>query len=218
MPPSRLARRAPFHDLATCSMLALRCESLVASSGCARGCLQVEVLCIKVVRKVEVGSVAAIEEGRCEEGVRVNKARSSSQLVAGGSELVEVEKVFKRLLVKGSVRWKSERKAHIADSEAVDAEIDRHCRSHNISAGYRVWSKSTAGSLKLGVSGAHEESRGESKLSMVMEAGLGKPVEEVVLAGLMVSWLVKELYSERETLSMSTSRLASGTSPGYFWR
>lgn len=172
-------------------MLALRCESLVASSGCARGCLQVEVLCIKVVRKVKVGSVVAVEEDGREEGVAVNKARSSSQL--GVLELVEVEKVVKRLLVHGSVRLKSERKAHIADREAVGAEVDRHCRSHNISAGYRVWSKSTAASLKLGVSGAHDESRGESKLSMVMETGLGKPVDEVVLAGLMVSALVNEL-------------------------
>lgn len=166
-------------------MVALRCESLVASKGCARGCLQVEMLCIKVVRKVKVGRVGAIEEAGSEEGVMVNKARSSSHFVVG--ELVEIKKVVKRLLVHGSVRLKSERKAQVANREAGGVEFDRHCRSHNISAGYRVWSKSTAASLKLGVSGAHEESRGESKLSMVIESGLGKPVDEVVLAGLMVS-------------------------------
>lgn len=191
MPPSRLARRTPSSDRTTSSMVALRCESLVASSGCARGCLQVEVLCIKVVRKVKIGSVGAIEEAGSEEGVVVNKARSRSHLIVG--ELIEVEKVLNRLLVHGSVRLKSERKAHVADREAADAEVDRHCRSHNISAGYRVWSKSTAASLKLGVSGAHEESRGESKLSMVMESGLGNPVEAVVLAGLTVSGLVNEV-------------------------
>jgi hypothetical protein len=173
------------------------------------------MLCIKVVRKVKVGNVVAVKEDGREEGVAVNKARRSSQL--GVLELVKVEKVINRLVVHGSVRLKRERKAHIADSEAGGAEIDRHCRSHNISAGYRVWSKSTGASLKLGVSGAHDESRGESKLSMVMESGLGNPVEEVVLAGLtVVSGLVKALYSETEVLSRSRSRSASGTSPGYF--
>lgn len=48
--------------------------------------------------------------------------------------------------------------------------------------------------MKLGVSGWQEESRGESKLSIVIETGLGKD-DDVVWEGSMVS-VVKEPRSE----------------------
>jgi hypothetical protein len=62
-------------------------------------------------------------------------------------------------------------------------------------------SKSAAASLKLGVSGWQEESRGESTLSMVMETGLGNP-DEVVWAGFTVSGVERK-----------DSRSAAGTRP-----
>lgn len=59
--------------------------------------------------------------------------------------------------------------------------------------------------MKLGVSGWQEESRGESKLSIVMDTGLGKD-DDVVWEGSMVS-VVKEARSE-VAVAMSW--------PGYF--
>jgi hypothetical protein len=81
-----------------------------------------------------------------------------------------------------------ERKVQIAGRQEGPADIDRHCRSHNISAGYRVWSKSGV-AWKVGVSGKQEESRGESKLSMVIEHGLGND-GDVVWEGSIVSLIV----------------------------
>jgi hypothetical protein len=70
-------------------------------------------------------------------------------------------------------------------------------------------SKSEAASLKFGVSGWQEESRGESMLSIVMETGLGKE-DDVVWAGFTV------LFDPR----MESRSAAAGmsTPPGYFSR
>jgi hypothetical protein len=84
------------------------------------------VLCIKVVRKAKVGIVVGEEAGR-EEDVAVHQASSGFQAAGGGVwELVKVEKIVDRLVVQGSwsERWKSERKAQIAVSEAGAADID----------------------------------------------------------------------------------------------
>lgn len=59
--------------------------------------------------------------------------------------------------------------------------------------------------MEAGVSGWHDESRGESIESM--EMGLGNDAD--VRAGQMVSVVV--LWAER-------SKTDSGASPGYFWR
>jgi hypothetical protein len=107
-------------------MLVLRCESPVANVSCARGCLQFEVLCIKVVRKAKAGIVVAEEAGR-EEDVTVHQASRGFQTAGGGVwELVKIEKSVDRLLVQGrlSERWKRERKAQIAGSEAGVADFD----------------------------------------------------------------------------------------------
>lgn len=58
----------------------------------------------------------------------------------------------------------------------------------------------------MGVSGWHEESRGESIESM--EMGLGNDVE--VRAGQMVS--------KESLLDVERSKTGEGASPGYFWR
>ena len=107
-------------------MLVLRCESPVANVSCARGCLQVEVLCIKLVRKAKAGIMVVEEAGR-EEDVAVHEASSGFQPAGGGIwELVKVEKIVDRLFIQGSwsERWKRERKAQIAGREAGAADVD----------------------------------------------------------------------------------------------
>ena len=124
--PSFAARRDAPNDRATASTLDPRCESPVANVSCARGCLQVEVLCIKVVRKAKVGILVGEEAGR-EEDITVHQASSGFQAVGSGvRELVKVEQIVDRLVVQGSwsERWKSERKAQIAGSEAGAADVD----------------------------------------------------------------------------------------------
>lgn len=75
-------------------------------------------------------------------------------------------------------------------------------------------SKSEAASLKFGVSGWQEESRGESMLSIVIETGLGKE-EDVVWAGLTV--LLEPRNESRSTTGAEASE-DSSTPPGYFSR
>lgn len=75
-------------------------------------------------------------------------------------------------------------------------------------------SKSEAASLKFGVSGWQEESRGESMLSIVIETGLGKD-EDVVWAGLTVS--VDPRKESRSATGAEGSKVKS-TPPGYFSR
>jgi hypothetical protein len=76
-------------------------------------------------------------------------------------------------------------------------------------------SKSEAASLKFGVSGWQEESRGESMLSMVMETGLGKD-EEVVWAGLTVSGEPRR--ESRSATGAAVGSKENSTPPGYFSR
>jgi hypothetical protein len=64
-----------------------------------------------------------------------------------------------------------------------------------------------ASKVEAGVSGWHDESRGESIESM--EMGLGNDAD--VRAGQMVSGVVVVVWVER-------SKTDSGASPGYFWR
>jgi hypothetical protein len=64
-----------------------------------------------------------------------------------------------------------------------------------------------ASKVEAGVSGWHDESRGESIESM--EMGLGNDAD--VRAGQMVSGVVVVVWVER-------LKTDSGASPGYFWR
>ena len=108
--------------------LGLGCESPVANRSCARGCLQVKVLCIKWIRKSVGFRGVAFEgfKGRVEEACRIHQA---ARVVAQGGlgELVKVEKLVQGLVIKGRVRLKRERKASIAwrgGEGQVGAELD----------------------------------------------------------------------------------------------
>lgn len=102
--------------------LDLRCESRpVANMSCARGSLHIEGLCIQAIRKA-VGVIGVVFEGV--EGV----AEEAGLLLVGDfRELVKAEKIVHGLLIKGSVRLKSVRKARIAGRDGereVARELD----------------------------------------------------------------------------------------------
>jgi hypothetical protein len=95
-PSTGPALLAPLLDSSsTASMLELRCESLVANISCARGILQVRVLCIKAVKKAKRGRGRSVaEEARVIDiDISVHHAESGFHGRRAFGELVKVEEV-----------------------------------------------------------------------------------------------------------------------------